>query len=272
MAAINTDNIIGMPSLLFRLVVILCIGRTAFSQPSFEVATIKPVDLRNGVKDAGVRVYPGGRVIIHALSLRALIVAAYDVGYWQLSGGDDWTGKDAYDVEAKPAAQSGPYSLRHTRFGIGDERLRLMLQTLLTERFKLALHRETKTGAVYLLERGSKQLLLRPTVYSEDRPAMGAPGFSGEVEYTGGHWFLFNASALDLAKFAGDYVLHKPVTDITGLKGSFDYRDQDAKVAQESDFEGSFTGFLRDVGLKLTSAKGPLETFAIEHAEKPPEN
>ncbi|HTS29910.1 MAG TPA: TIGR03435 family protein [Bryobacteraceae bacterium] len=102
---------------------------------------------------------------------------------------------------------------------------------------------------------------------------MGAPGFSGEVEHVGGHWFLFNASMPQLAKFASDYVLHKPVIDQTGLEGSFDYRDRDAKIRQDNgDFEGSFTVFIRDIGLKLTSAKGPVATFVIEHAEKPSPN
>ena len=220
--------------------------------------------------DAGVKIYPGGRLVIHALPLKSLITAAYDAGYWQLSGGEEWMEKDVYDLEAKASPHSGTYSLRHTRYGIGDERVRLMLQTLLTERFQLKVHRETKTGSVYLLERSGKPLLLRPTKYAEDQSAMGAPGFSGEIEHVGGHWFLFDTSVPQLAKFAADYVLHKPVIDQTGLEGSFDYRDSDAKISQDnSDFEGSFTAFMRDIGLKLTSAKGPVDTFVIEHAEKP---
>ena len=203
---------------------------------------------------------------------KSLIAMAYDAGYWQLSGGEDWMAKEVYDIEAKPAAQSGVYSLRHTRFGIGDERLRQMLQTLLTERFQLEIHRETKTGPVYLLERSGKILALRSTIYTADKPVMGAPGFSGEIEHVGGHWFLFNTSLPQLAKFAADYVLHKPVLDQTGLEGSFDYRDPDVKIEQEqdnADFEGSFRDFTRNIGLKLTASRGPVETFVIEHAEKP---
>ncbi|HEY3835168.1 MAG TPA: TIGR03435 family protein [Bryobacteraceae bacterium] len=262
-----------MRSVLFLLSATFCLTRAAFSLPAFEVAAIKPVDTRNGVVDAGVRLYPGGRLVIHALPLKSLIAAAYGVGYWQLSGGEDWMQKDAYDVEAKPAAQSGTYSLRHTRFGIGDNRVRQMLQTLLAERFQLKIHRETKSGSVYILERSGKKFLLRPTRYTEDQPVMGAPGFSGEIEHVGGHWYLFNTSVSQLAKFAGDYVLHKPVIDQTGLEGSFDYRDADAKSEQENgDFEGSFTVFIRDIGLKLRSSQGAVETLVIEHAEKPSAN
>jgi uncharacterized protein (TIGR03435 family) len=268
-------TIVPVRYVLNSFAAILCLAGAAFPQPAFEVATIKPVDTTKGVMNAGVSVYPGGRLVMHGLSLKALIMAAYDAGYWQLLGSEDWMGKDVYDVEAKPAAQSGTYSLRHTREGIGDERLRQMLRTLLTERFRLRVYRETMAGPVYLLERSGKTFLLRPTKYSEDKPAMGAPGFSGEVERTGGHWFLFNASMPQLAKFASDYVLHKTVVDQTGLEGSFDYRDPDVKIQQEQDsgdFESSFMGFVRDIGLKLTSSKGLVEIFVIEHAEKPSAN
>lgn len=262
-----------MRSILIPVLTIFCFARAASPQLTFEVATVKPIDTTHGVMDPGVRVYPGGRLVLHALPLKALIAAAYDVSYWQLSGGENWMDKDAYDVEAKPAAQSGTYSLRHTRTGIGDERLRQMLQTLLTERFQLKIYRETKAGSVYLLERSGKAWPLRSTKYTEDEPVMGAPGFSGEIEHVGGHWFLFNVSVQQLAKFASNYVLHKPVIDQTGLDGSFDFRDADANIQQDnSDFESSFMAFVKSIGLKLTSSKGPVETLLIEHAEKPSAN
>jgi uncharacterized protein (TIGR03435 family) len=261
-----------MRSGLFSFAAILCLAGAAFPQPAFEVATIKPIDTKNGVMDAGVRVFPGGRIVIHAVPLKALITYAYDVGYWQLSGGDSWIDKDVYDVEAKPAADSGTYSLRHTRFGIGDERVRQMLQTLLSERFQLKLSRETKTGSVYLLERSGKPLQLKSTKYTEEQAVQGKAGFSGNIEYTGGHWFVFDSSIPQLAKFASDIVLHRPVIDQTGLDGSFDYKDPDDKIPQEHDFEGSFPGFIQQIGLKLTPSKGPVETFVVEHAEKPSPN
>jgi uncharacterized protein (TIGR03435 family) len=262
-----------MRSALFTFAAILCLAPAAFPQAAFEVATIKPFDTKNGIMDAGVKVYPGGRIVLHAQTLKSMIATAFNLGYWQLSGGEAWMEKDVYDVEAKAPQQSGTYSLRHTWFGIEDERLRQMLQTLMTDRFQLKLRREMKTGSIYLLEKSGKTLLLGPTQYSEDRPAIGAPGFSGEIEHTGGHWFLFNAFAPQLVKFASDYVLHKPVIDKTRLDGFFDYRDKDAKITQDNgDFEGSFTTFIQDVGLKLTPSKGPVETFVIEHAEKPSAN
>ena len=109
--------IVPVRSVLFPFAAILCLARGAFPQPAFEVVAIKPVDTTKGIMDAGVRVFPGGRIVIHALNLKTLIVAAYDAGHWQLSGGEEWMEKDLYDVEAKPAALSGIYSLRHTGMG-----------------------------------------------------------------------------------------------------------------------------------------------------------
>jgi uncharacterized protein (TIGR03435 family) len=259
-----------MRSALTVVAAILLLARAACSQSAFEVATIKPFDTKNGVMDAGVRVYPGGRLVIHAMPLKALTMAAFNVGYWQLSGGEDWMEKDVYDVEAKPAeAPADTFSLRHTRYGIGDERLRQMLQTLLADRFQLKVHRETKTGSVYVLEKSGKTLKLKPTKYTTDQPVLGAAGFSGEIEYTGGHWYVFDTSIPQLAKYASDTLLHRPVVDQTGLEGSFDYKDPDVKVDLEQDREGSFSFFIQEIGLKLTQSKGPVETLVIEHAEKP---
>src|SRR5437868_1329040 len=80
-------TIVPVRSVLFPFAAILCLAPAAFPQPAFEVATIKPVDTKGGIANAGVSVYPGGRIVIHALSLKSLIAAAYAAGYWQLSGG-----------------------------------------------------------------------------------------------------------------------------------------------------------------------------------------
>jgi uncharacterized protein (TIGR03435 family) len=62
------------------------------------------------------------------------------------------------------------------------------------------------------------------------------------------------------------------VIDQAQLTGSFDYRDPNAKIPQEHDFEGSFPTFIEQIGLKLTSSKGPVETVVIDHAERPSPN
>ncbi|HWB86073.1 MAG TPA: TIGR03435 family protein [Bryobacteraceae bacterium] len=245
------------------------------AMPEFEVASIKPTNV-NVMHLVGVRVYPGGRVILSGLSLRALIIAAFDVLYGRISGGDEWTGKDAFDIEAKPpeALQSSIKDLRYTIFGIEDPLLREMLQTLLINRFQLKFHRETTTGDVYLLERNGQPLALRPV---ELATADGSPPSDrqlfGSIGYVDGKWGIFATSMPQLAKFASR-IMRVPVLDRTDLSGQFDYRQRqpDLDPKYSGDQSMSFRGCLRELGLKLVPAKAPVETFVIDHAAKPSPN
>jgi uncharacterized protein (TIGR03435 family) len=243
--------------------------------PEFEVASVKPV-VPNVPHMVGVRVYPGGRVVISGLSLKLLTATAFRLPYWQISGGDAWTEKDEYDVEAKPAEhlRSSIKDLRYTLFGIEDEHLREMLQALLIDRFQLKFHRETKTGDVYLLVRSGKTLGLRPT----EIPSAGADPSAdrssfGSIGYVEGRWGISATSMPQLAKFASDNVLHAPVRDRTELSGSFDYRqrvpDLEPNYRDNSD---SFLRFIPELGLKLERSKGSVEIFVIDHAAKPSPN
>jgi Protein of unknown function (DUF3738) len=114
---------------------------------AFEVATIKEVDTKSGgIHMTGTNVYPGGRVLLQNLSLKAMIEAAFGFSYWQISGGESWTNDTTFDVEGRaPEEDMGaPFNLGHTWFTLEDPRLRQMLQTLLNDRFQLKAHIEKK--------------------------------------------------------------------------------------------------------------------------------
>lgn len=248
------------------LVFLIVAGAPAAEQPRFEVASVKPVepDVPHMV---GVKVYPGGRVVLSGLSLKVLIEAAFRLSYWQISGGDAWTQKDAYNIEAKPPENLRPgiRNLRHTLFAIEDEQLREMLQALLIDRFQLKFHRETKTGDVYLLERSGKTLRLRPS----EAQASADDGSFGSIGYAGGTWGMTDTTMPQLAKFASDYILHVPVLDRTELSGSFDYRQRVPDTEPNySDNTDSFLRLVPELGLKLERSKGTVEIFVIDHAAK----
>lgn len=248
----------------------------AAAQPSatFEVASIKPV-IPDVPHNMGIQVYPGGRVVLSTFNLKALIAAAFRLSYWQISGGEEWIEKEEYNVEAKPpeAMQARIKDLRHTLFGIENEELRQMLQTLLIERFQLKFHRETKTGDVYLLQQSGKTLRLRPTEIpaTDGGDEAGEKRSFGSIGYVDGSWGIFATSMPQLAKFAADFILHVPVLDRTDLKGLFDYRQRQPDIEPKygGDQSDSFRRALAEVGLKLERAKGPVETFVIDHAAKP---
>lgn len=193
------------------------------------------------------------------------------MSYWQISGGPAWIDKDEYNIEAKPpeSVQSSIKNLRYTLFGIEDERLREMLRARLIDRFQLKLHREMRTGTVFTLKRNGKQLRMRPTeIPTKDDGS--APELFGSIGYAGGTWGIFTTSMPQLAKFAADFVLHAPVVDQTGIRGSFDYRqavpDEEPNYTDNSD---SFLRFVSEMGLKLGRSKGPVERFVIDQAVKP---
>jgi uncharacterized protein (TIGR03435 family) len=117
-------------------------GQTPAAGPQFEVASIKaanPTAPRPGRLGAVPVVTSSGRLTARNAKLTELIKGAYAVEDYQVSGGPAWIDSARFDVEAK----------------VGDradrDQLLLMLRALLADRFKLALHRETKELAVYAL-------------------------------------------------------------------------------------------------------------------------
>jgi uncharacterized protein (TIGR03435 family) len=107
-------------------------------QPAFEVASIKR-DI-SGQPGPQFRLFPG--FTVQRATLKDLVRLAYFVHDFQVSGGPSWINSDRYNIEAKvegnPTFNQEYRSLQLRR-----------LQTLLQDRFKLALHRETKQLPTY---------------------------------------------------------------------------------------------------------------------------
>src|ERR1700761_4640437 len=118
----------------------------AFAQtaaPSFEVATIKPAPPLDPAKIAAGKLHIGmkidaGRVDIGFMSIADLIRTAYEVKSYQVSG-PDWMNTERFEILAKIPE------------GGAKEQVPGMLKTLLQERFKLAVHKESKDHSVYAL-------------------------------------------------------------------------------------------------------------------------
>src|SRR5579871_2042488 len=106
--------------------------------PAFEVASIKPA--KPGVRGYSIQPLPGGLHVANT-PLKLLIAEANHVFDFQISGGPKWLDEDRYDIEAKAAGGSPTKG-----------QLRDMLQKLLADRFRVVLHRETRTLPVYALE------------------------------------------------------------------------------------------------------------------------
>ena len=135
--------------MLFRRFPLFCATAliAAAQGPGFEVVSVKP-----SPPDAkfSQTTYNPGSVIAKGVNLKQLIEWAYEVTDVQVSGGPGWRDSRFFDFEAKAEGT-------HTR----DELLR-MLQPVLAERFKLALHRETKEMTVQVLTASGSSAALHP--------------------------------------------------------------------------------------------------------------
>lgn len=242
-------------------------GDAASALPAFEVASIRPPDPKRGEVN-GFYTYPGGRIAARGCTLQYLIMLAFDVQGFQISGGPGWMNDDGFDIQAKPpesspAGKSNPALPKSPP----SQDQRQMLQSLLIDRFQLKFHRVTKEGSVYLLTRGTKELKLQTPKDKNAFPWAG--GISGG--WFGGGIRGENISMPQLAARLSRFFEH-PVLDQTGLQGSFDFEYRTGNEDNDADIPSFLLDAMKEIGLKLPPGKGPIETIVIDHAEKPSEN
>jgi uncharacterized protein (TIGR03435 family) len=242
-------------------------AQSAVNPPAFEVASVKASTPQESV--IGLFTYPGGRISATNYTLQMLMEEAYGVQSFQISGGPRWIGDDRFSIEAKPPGSSKASKLTppYPKWPPNEEQ-RLMLQTLLTDRFHFQLHRETTAGPVYILTLGKKELKLNPAKSGDDYPWVGSPG-GGAISGTG--MAGTNASMQLLAERLTGY-LRRPVLDRTGLKPAFDFRVDLPRDDSQPDVVASIFSSIQALGLKLDAAKGPVVTLVIDRAEKPAKN
>lgn len=228
-------------------IILATLAVAAFGQPAFEVVSIKPAPA--GVRNMGIGRGPGGGMNAYNVPLKFLVTYAYDVRDFQISGGQGWFDSERYDVSAKPESPAS------------QEQLKLMLQSLLADRFKLVLHRETKQLPVY-------ELIV----------AKGGPKLKESAEGTSPS-LLTDGKSITAAKVTMpmfirllSQFLGRSVLDKTGLPGNYDFKLQWTPDEAEGDGPSIFTATQEQLGLKLESSKGPVEVLVIDRAEKPSEN
>jgi uncharacterized protein (TIGR03435 family) len=259
--------------------------------PTFEVASVKPN--KSGQPFVSFGIQPGGRFTATNVPLRLLIRNAYQIQDFQVVGGPAWISSDRFDVIAKaegdipPAAPGGP-----------PGPMQFMLRALLAERFNLKVHTEQRELPIYTLvlarSDGKLGAQLRPAgvdcaTVSARRggppPAAPVPGERvpcgiriGPGQMTGGGLPL-SQLATTLSPF-----VQRVVVDRTGLSGNFDFDltwtpDQipqgpppaGAPPLPPIDPNGPSlsTAVQEQLGLKLDSARGPVDALVIDHVEPP---
>jgi uncharacterized protein (TIGR03435 family) len=277
------------------LLILPAIGAWAvFAQPAvrpqFEVASVKS-SINRSVQN--VRPLPG-RLTADA-TLQVLIQYAYGVQHFEVVGGTAWMQSERYQIEAKADGNAK------------RDRMFLMLQSLLEDRFQLKTHHETRDLPVYSLVAAKGSIKLPPPKDDGcvDSEADASPEWvgagrmlaPGEVETprvrcgtvgvsvgppTGARMQGGKVAMPELVRMLSR-VLGRSVIDRTGFTGLFDlqldFLPDDTTPSMPppppgSDITGvSIAQALRQqLGLRLQSTKGPVEVIVVDHAEPPSEN
>jgi uncharacterized protein (TIGR03435 family) len=231
--------------------IVACSVVLAFAQtqenPTFEVASVKLVDPPAPAHAVGMNITPG-RLGIDAATLRQIIGLAYGIQRVRVVGGPGWTDVEQYTIAATLEKSDA-----------SRDEIRTMLQTLLADRFKVSLHRETKELSVYKLIQANKGTTLKTA----------KTGGAVEVVPEKGRLTFSNAPLTGLVNYLAN-ILDRPVEDETGLKGSYDFRLE--MLAPSGETLSPFTVVQEQLGLKLEATKAPVEVLVIDHADRPTPN
>jgi bla regulator protein blaR1 len=262
--------------------------------PSFEVASIKLN--RSHPPGRFFRFSDPSRFITTNIPARDLIQFAYHVQPFQISGGPSWINTDGYDIEAK-VDESVAAELQKLPPARRIPQFRLMLRSLLADRFKLTLLHETKELPIYALVVAKGGPKLTPTTVPYNMRADVNPGSRAKgpmVRMSPGRLTARDASINTLADVLGDQpeLGGRLVVDQTGMTGTYDFTLQfapermplvpgtsdgppmgsGAPPPPDANGPSIFTAVQEQLGLKLESEKGPVQTLVIEQIEKPSAN
>ena len=240
------------------------VATCAFAQPQapaeFEVASVKANLLDDRI--VSVKVGPGGTFATRGYTLVLLVQRAYGVMDWNVTGGPSWIRSDRFDVVAKASVQGN----------LTEAQLKPMLAKLLTDRFKLKLHRSSYERFGYALEVSKDGSKLKPAAEAEDHQdtfRLTNLGMSGQ-----------GISMRNLARFFGGK-LGIIVADETGLTGFYDFNvkwevesgrsatDLTGDDPRQALREAAFEGLQNQLGLKLVPKRVTVETLVIDHVERP---
>jgi uncharacterized protein (TIGR03435 family) len=225
--------------------------------PRFEVASVKrPLGI---VGPIDLRFFPN-RLVATRVTLGQLIEHAYSIEPRELVGGPEWVRVERFDVVATSGIE------------VSQDRMRLMLRSLVADRFRLRVRGETRTGTVYRLTTRNVRNLNIPAK-PDERPLVATQnnGKDGFLSYA---YVGHNATIEQLAVALGNQ-LRAPVIDDTKLKGNYDfqvrftYEDAFFGVPPDPNIPTIFTALERDLGLKLEASRGPVEVLVIDSVERP---
>lgn len=257
------NHCLAISGCLLAVILTFCSGGQTLAQQSpataqqttFAVAVIHPSAAPVPfVHDGKTEISPDA-LVMQDVTVATCIKWAYHVQDSQIIG-PDWLRADHFDITAKT---DGPVS---------REQMKLMMKTLLADRFHLSFHQETRMLKAYAIVRVNKTLKLKPT----------AVDANSSIENSD---IGFVAKSTTLKEFA-DYIadpMKSPVIDETGLAGKYDfsvdftpYLPTDADSVRPNVISVMMSAFEGELGLKLEPRKLSVYVLIIDHLDKPTAN
>jgi uncharacterized protein (TIGR03435 family) len=254
-----------MPSRRFAVMLALLCAPLASAQsgaqsPSFDVASLKPVQLtpRADTYRANLGAIRHGELTMTNVTLADILRFAFRITNDEQISGPDWIRNKMvrFDILAR-APPDTP-----------TDQLLLMLQTLLKERFQLAWHREQKVLSFLALEVGKNGSKLREA--QEGTDSSGNKFFIGAI--------VSNRVTMQMLTTVLSRYLREPILDMTGLKGYYEVKldwvpESGQLGAGPTDAGGGptiFTAVQTQLGLTLRPQKRPMDVIVVDHAERVP--
>jgi uncharacterized protein (TIGR03435 family) len=258
--------------------------------PSFEAASIKLN--RDGGSTSGMRRFPGGRLEATNIPLESLISFVYQLQPFELQGGPSWLKSDRWDVLAKMDGDPPPVPLGQ------PDGLMLAARTLLADRFKLVLRRETREVDAYQLSMarpdGRPGAGMRPSTFdcmglakARDEAAKGGPPAADPNTpdrlvcgiRNNGRRLQFGGNSMTMVTQMLTGLAQRRVVDRTGLTGNWEFDISFAPtdrnlpgIPSDADAPSLFTVIQEQLGLKLDPAKVALPVVVVDRVERPVED
>lgn len=263
-----------MTLILFALVV--SAGKS--QSPTFEVASVKP-SARSG--DFSTWGYgPGATVRFLNVGLRPIIADAYDLdmsaaisgGEYRLVGGPDALLLRPFDIEARAPE------------GATQAEKKAMLRTLLAERFKLRIRKETRQVPLYEVTMAGKEFgpaFKRSSLdcnseaakdYRKQNLDVATPCNVLRTEATRSSYAFRGAGPMSSLLRQMQQKLDRPIIDRTGLSGNFEWSTKYRLSPAEGEAPVFVDAVAQDLGLRITRTNGPFDVLVIDSVEMPSEN
>jgi uncharacterized protein (TIGR03435 family) len=263
--------------------------------PPFAAASIKANV--SGDRYFGVDFLPGGRLSAKNMPLAFLPLEAYQAPFRRVVNSEEFRKAVSpevrtrrYDIEAVAEKDAIPPG---SSAKVRNEKLRLMLQNLLTDRFKLTVHREVKNEAVYaiVIAKGGPKLK-KATVQEAncaDKAMSPLDTSSCHVLLSGSGQGL-HGEAVDMTDLSRALfnALDRPIVDRTGLSGLWNIQtggwadpriplvpteaQQAGDLAIQDSASPTLFAVLEELGLKLEPQTAPIETIFVDYIQPPSEN